>query len=192
LTLLEAYLLDHKLLLVAFTLIATAANVVVGARAARLFEGQDRMKQEEYQPPGVAGRIVGNARARTVVPFLWVGVILLGAWWLDRESFGVLAGGLMVAQAAATIFSVATLMNVRSLRASVVVGQLTYSAAYRYSLIANQLGACGFLVWLAFLLRGGPMLFGGGVFLIISALGYRRRSHQARRLVPEPAKADAT
>lgn len=186
---LEAYFLDHKWVLAAITLSLTGVNVLLVWAGLRLFANQQRIRQEEFVPPGLAGR-ARSARGRALLPLVGVAVFLTASSWLDREGFGAIAGGLLVAQAAAVGLSLSTLLNLRALRdPAAATGQLTYSAAYRYSASGNQMLGCALLVWLLFCLRGGPMLFGGGVFLLALAAGNHRRSRQARRLAPIPSQA---
>jgi hypothetical protein len=162
---------------------------VLGQKA---FARQESIKQEAYVPPGLGCHIMKSPVKQALGPLTFAALVCAISLALDRDGLGALAGGMLVAQATAALMSLSSLRSLRALRnPGSASGQLTYTASYRYTLSANQLLACALLVWLAFLLRGGPMLFGGGVFLLALAAGLYRRSRQARRLSPIPVKSDA-
>jgi hypothetical protein len=180
---LETYLLDHKWVLVGSTILLAGINMFVVAAAQRAFASQESFKQEAHAPPGLGGQLTKNAVGRAVGQLSFVVLVLAIALSLDRSGFAAFAGGLLVAQGATILMSLGSLLNFRALRRpGAVAGQVTYSAVYRYTLTANQYSACAALVWLAFALRGGRMLLGGGVILMATAIGFYRRARQVRAL----------
>lgn len=179
---LEEYLLDHRWLVAVLALTFAAASVGLAMVGQRMWRRQDHFQFTEQAPLGVGDRLSRTTAGQAFATLTFATVFVAVAFTLDRQGFGVIAGGLLVGYAVSLAFAAVNLLNIRRVgSAGTIVGQVRYSADYRYSLGANQFLVASLVVWLMFALRGGPMLFGGGVFLLVLALGYHRRARQARR-----------
>jgi hypothetical protein len=189
---LENYLLDRRWLLAALAILVTAVSVGVGMVGQALFRRQGHLRMEESTPLGFGDRVTRRPVGQAILPLAFVTIFVAFALSLDRVGFGAIAGGLLVGQSVGAFASTSSLLSMRRLgRRGEATGELTYSLAYRYSTSANQLLAFTLVVWLAYFLKGGPMLLGGGAFLSALTLGHLRRARQARKRSEQAVKPDA-
>jgi hypothetical protein len=174
---LEDYLLDHRALTIALALAMTGANVSVVLAGQRLYGAQQSFRYQGYEPSATP-----RFARQVIAPFAFSVALAALSLLMDREGFGALAGGLLVMQSVVALTSASSLLNWRAVRRpGLVVGEVTYSTEYRYLAYANALLVGTAVTWVAFTLRGGPMLFGGGALLSALVIGYRRRARQMRR-----------
>jgi hypothetical protein len=191
-SLFEEYLLDRRWLLAALALVATVVSALMAIIGQKHLQRHSQIRLEQHPPLGVGDRLTRTSVGQLIMPVAFVAIFVAFAMSLSRDGFGAIAGGLMVGQTVGAMLSLGNLLNLQlSSRPGSAAGELTYSAAYRYGAMANQLLAGSLIVLLAFVLRGGPMLFGGGVFLVVLALGYYRRGRQARRRLLQSEKPSA-
>ena len=139
----------------------------------------------EY-PDGYLPRMQSGIRA-LLFPLLGTTLFLSIALLLPAyfEFFG---GGLLVSQLVGVCGSAGNLLLLRKLtRSESGSGHVVYSTSTRYVLFASHLFS-GFLLCAAlYLLMGETMIAGGAFYLLVTSIGYFRRSRQAEGTGVRPA-----